>query len=246
MMVWPRRVAFMALSFVECCAAWPHASTAMARSVLTEIKRLHSSRWIVRHTAERALLLKSARALPAIDKALARSVKPEITARLRRVGLQLYIEKHLVEGGRRPFLGIRFWVLPQVPTMHGFSAVYVNRVLRGLPAGLVLERGDLIFGINGHYFGPGMTNLDFLQLMSVFRAGSRIELRVLRGNRWFDMHVRLLAVPADDTRFSAWISHRTLLMDRYLHEMRKARAAYRVDASDSPMVFRGKGNHPKS
>ena len=137
MMVWPRRAAFMALLFAGWSVAGADASAVLAHSVSKEIKRLESSRWSVRHAAERALLVKSAGALSIVDKVLARSVKPEITLRLRRVGLQLYLKKHLLEGGRRPFLGIRFLVLSHVPTMRGYSAVYVNRVLRGLPAGKV-------------------------------------------------------------------------------------------------------------
>jgi hypothetical protein len=79
----------MALWLAGCGVAWADVSLATAHSVATEIERLQSSRWSVRHAAERALLVKSAGALSTIEKALAHSGKPETTVRLRRVGLQL-------------------------------------------------------------------------------------------------------------------------------------------------------------
>lgn len=248
-MGWQTLAICMALSLVGCSAVWGHTPTPTISPVSSDIKRLGSSRWKVRHAAEKALLLRAAVALPEVNAALAHSVNPEVALRLRRVGLQLYLEQNLPEGGRRPFLGIRFLVLSHVPEMHRLSAVYVSRVLTGLPAGRVLRQGDLIVGVNGHYFGPGMTNEDFVRLMSVFQAESRIELRVLRGDRWLNIHVRLIAAPADDLRLVAWMNHRSWLIGqyfKYLQHLKSLSGRRRPHDSDSPIVFFSRDKKPKS
>jgi hypothetical protein len=229
-----------------CSVANAHNSSSPAASVRADIQMLHSSRWKVRHAAQQALMLKSTTALPAVAAAIAHDQTLEMAIRLRRIGLQLFLEQYLQEGGRRPFLGIRFLVLSRLPELHRRSAIYVEKVLRGLPAGRVLRRGDLILGINGRYFGPGMTGQDFIELMSQFKAGDHVVLTVLRGGRRLNARIRLFAVPVDDLQLATWLNNRTLLIDRYLLDLGKLTKSVQPNGSVSPIIFPGMGKHPKS
>ena len=169
-------------------AGRPHA---LPTSIAIQIHRMKSTRWTVRHSAEKALLLAPPDALPAVAEACAHTDNPEVATRLQRIGLQLYLEREILDGGRRPFLGIRFMVLSITQGKEPQSAVYVARVLRGFPAGRKLRHGDMIIAINGRYFGPDMTAEDFVQLMTQFRAGSRLVLKVLRADRQQSIAIRL-------------------------------------------------------
>ena len=235
---------------------WPSAVFAgrpnvIAPSIATQIHRLESTRWKVRHSAERALLLAPTDALPAVNEAWIRTSDPELATRLQRIGLQLYLEREILDGGRRSFLGIRFMVVSIAPEKQPLSAVYVEKVLRGFPAGRRLRHGDMIIGINGHYFGPDMTAEDFVQLMTEFRAGNRVVLQVLRAGRRriIAIRLRLIGAPTSDLSLATWLSTRAELISRYLRYLHYLKREVQGGGSipaESPITFFHQGKGPKS
>lgn len=223
-------------------AAAADRPNAIPPTVAYQIHRLASTHWKVRHAAERALLLAPAEALSAIDAAYIGTTNPEFAARLERIGLQLYLERAILDVGRRPFLGIRFYVLSFERDRRELSAVYVARVLRGFPAARKLRRGDMIVGINGHSFGPDMTEEDFVQLMAQFQPQTHVQLTVWRSDRMhpINLRVRLIGAPANDLSLLTWVSERAGLISRYLQYLA---AAKRVadgptpHPAQSPLIF---------
>ncbi len=224
---------------------------APASSISWQIHQLKSTRWQVRHAAERALLMAPTGAITAVTEACIRTANPELSARLRRIDLQLYLEREISDQGVRPFLGIEFIVIGRRSGTQSFSAIYAVKVLRGFPAGRKLRHGDMIIGVNGRYFGPSMTANDFLRLMMSFRAGTRVVLRVLKAGRIHSctIRLRLVGVPTVDEALAEFLAARAAIILRYLRYLDTLKGQIwdkHPPPAEAPIVFFHSGKGPKS
>ncbi|MGC8560987.1 MAG: hypothetical protein ACP5O1_09950 [Phycisphaerae bacterium] len=232
-------------------AVFAHPPGAPAPSIAAQIHQLQSTRWQVRHAAEHALLMAPTGAITPVTEAYIRTGNPELSARLRRIGLQLYLEREISDRGVRPFLGIEFIVIGRRSGTLSFSAIYAVKVLRGFPAGRKLRHGDMIIGVNGRYFGPSMTANDFLRLMMSFRAGTRVVLRVLKAGRIHScsIRLRLIGVPAIDEALAELLAARAAIIRRYLRYLDSLQGQIwenHPPPAESPIVFFHSGKGPKS
>jgi hypothetical protein len=96
-----------------------------------------------------------------------------------------------------------------------------------------------------------MTAEDFVQLMTEFRAGSRVVLQVLRAGRRriIAIRLRLIGAPTNDLSLATWLSTRAELISRYLRYLhylkREVQGGGSVPA-ESPITFFHQGKGPKS
>lgn len=248
---WMCILAIVALLIEAEPSVFAHPPGTPPPSIASQIHQLKSTRWQVRHAAERALLMAPTDAITAVTEAYIRTGNPELSARLRRIELQLYLEREISDQGLRPFLGIEFFVIGRRSGKQSFSAIYAVKVLRGFPAGRKLRHGDMILGVNGRYFGPSMSANDFLRLMMTFRAGTRVILRVLKAGRMHScsIRLRLIGVPTGDEALAELLTARAAIILRYLGYLDSLRGQIsekHPPSAESPIVFFHSGKGPKS
>ncbi len=195
----------------------------MFPSIRRAVAELGSSRWRVRSRAQRRLLGRGPRVLPAVLARLRRARSPEVINRLVHVGIQLYLEKfNAAISGRRPFLGITFAVRPLTIRKGGrekkIAAAVVRQVWPGFPCGRFLHAGDLIIAVNSDYLPKNATVRDFRNIILHFHPGAQIALTVRRTGQEHVYRVRLMGVPGNRISLADMLQQRSIRVARFLRK----------------------------
>jgi len=158
------------------------------------VKALHGAKYQEREDATLALMRLSADRRSDVEHALSRETDVEAITRLTRVAVHLMLKAKTSLRGPVSLLGITLTVEtlkldPKDDDVRG--AVVVTGVQPGFPAAEVLQAGDRIIAVDDRPFDSGFTFEDFRGLIGRRKAGSILQMTVLRHGSPFKAGVQL-------------------------------------------------------
>jgi hypothetical protein len=160
------------------------------------VESLKSAKFAEREEATQALMRWPVERRSDIEDVLARETDMEVITRLTRVAVHLMLKSRTSLSGPVSLLGITLSVevLPLTGKERAEdlrSAVVVTGVQPGFPAAEVLQPGDRIVAADGKSFEAGFTFEDFRGLVGRKRAGTVLQVTVMRSGKEMRTGVRL-------------------------------------------------------